>query len=118
MRCYTEWISWMWYHCCNSIWGSWGAAIAKARYLSDLGFKTFEKLFCYGYCSERWGFKNVQSSDSIQERAIRFYLGLVCIGFLLYLHLGGRLGGVKEKVIDGLVWYVIGTDWVICLPLD
>ncbi len=50
--------------------------------MSDLGFKTFEKLFCsgivpiLGYCSEIWGFKNFQSSDSIQERAIRFYVGV------------------------------------------
>ncbi len=29
-----------------------------------------------GYCSEIWGFKKFQSSDSIQERAIRFYLGV------------------------------------------
>ncbi len=54
-----------------------GAVIAKTRHLSDLGF-TFEKLFCSGVvpilgnCSEIWGFKNFQSSESIQERAIRF----------------------------------------------
>ncbi len=50
-----------------------GAVKAKTRHLSDLGFKRFEKLFCsgvvpiLGYCSEIWGFKNFQSSDSIQE---------------------------------------------------
>ncbi len=59
-----------------------GAVIAKTRQLSDWGFKTFEKLFCsgivpiIGYCLEIWGFKNFQLSDSIQERAIRFYLGV------------------------------------------
>ncbi len=59
-----------------------GAVIAKTRHLSDLGFKTFEKLFysgvvpILGYCSEIWGFKNFQSSDNIQERAIRFNLGV------------------------------------------
>ncbi len=58
------------------------AVIAKATRLSDLGFKSFEKLFCsgvvpiLGYCSESLGFKNFQSSDNIQERAIRFYLGV------------------------------------------
>ncbi len=41
-----------------------GAVIAKTRHFSDLGFKTFEKLFCsgvvpiLGYWSEIWGFKN------------------------------------------------------------
>ncbi len=35
-----------------------GAVVAKTRHLSDLGFKTFEKVFCsivvpiLGYCSE------------------------------------------------------------------
>ncbi len=59
-----------------------GAVVAKRRHLSDLGFKTFEKLFCtgvvpiLGYCSEMWVFKNVQSSERIQERLIRFYLGV------------------------------------------
>ncbi len=28
---------------------------------------------------------------------------LVCTGLLLYLHLGVRLGGVKQEVIDGSV---------------
>ncbi len=54
-----------------------GAVMAKTRHLLELGFETFEKLFCsrvvpiLGYFSEIWGFKDFQSSDSIQERAIR-----------------------------------------------
>ncbi len=84
-----------------------GAVIAKTRYLSDFGFKPFEKLFCsgvmpiLGYCSDIWGFKNFQSSYSIKERAIRFDLGVHSL--LLYQHLGVRLGGVKQEVINGSV---------------
>ncbi len=53
--------------------------IGKTKHL---GFKTFEKLFTTGvvpimhYGSEVWGFKIVHLTEGIQNRAIRFYLGL------------------------------------------
>ncbi len=69
------------------------------------------------YFWEFLGFKNIQSSESITiERAIRFYLDVH--RFTAIPHLGVRLGGVKHEVIDGSVWYVIGTDWLIYVPLD
>ncbi len=48
-----------------------------------------------GYCSEIWGFKNFQSSDSIQERAIRFYLGVH--RFTVLPALGGEVGWSKTR---------------------
>ena len=47
-----------------------------------MGFDTFSKLFETGvlpileYGSEIWGFKFYKCTDGIQERAIRFFLGL------------------------------------------
>ncbi len=59
-----------------------GAVIGKTKPLSDLGFKTFEKLFTTGvvpimhYGSEVWGFKRFHLTESIENRAIHFYFGL------------------------------------------
>ncbi len=55
-----------------------GAVIGKTKHLSDLGFKTFEKLFTTGvapimhYGSEVWGFKCFHLREGIQNTAIRF----------------------------------------------
>ena len=59
-----------------------GAVVAKTRYLKDMGFNTYNVLFDTGvlpvleYGSEIWGYKYYKCTDSIQERAIRFFLGL------------------------------------------
>ncbi len=59
-----------------------GAVIGKTRHLKELGFKCYEKLYRTGICpvleygSEIWGYKIYKCSESIQERAIRYFLGL------------------------------------------
>ncbi len=62
--------------------GGLGAVIGKTKLLSDLDFKTFQKLFTTGvvpimhYGSEVCGFKSFHLTEGIQNRAIHFYLGL------------------------------------------
>jgi hypothetical protein len=59
-----------------------GAVISKVHSLKNTGFKTFEKLYVLcvvpvlDYCSAIWGFRNDQQIDNIQNRAIRYYLGV------------------------------------------
>jgi hypothetical protein len=59
-----------------------GAVISKVHSLKNTGFKTFEKLYVLcvvpvlDYCSAIWGFRNDQQIDNIQNRTIRYYLGV------------------------------------------
>ena len=59
-----------------------GAIRNKIYSLKDVGFKTFSKLFYSGvvpildYCSSVWGFKKIKCIDDIQNRAVRYFLGV------------------------------------------
>jgi hypothetical protein len=59
-----------------------GAIYAKFGKLKDLGYKTYTKLYNTGvapildYASAIWGYKSFSKIDTIQNRAIRFYLGV------------------------------------------
>jgi hypothetical protein len=58
--------------------------ISKFKAVKDLGFRTYTSLFenCVApildYCSGVWGHKVYKKADSVQNRAIRFYLGVHC----------------------------------------
>ena len=59
-----------------------GGLIAKVKCLNDVGYVTFTKMYQAGvtpimdYGSEIWGFQNYKKPNSIQNRAIRYYLGV------------------------------------------
>ncbi len=59
-----------------------GGVISKFKSLRNVGFETFTKLYHSGvvpvmdYCSGVWGFKIDNSCDKIQQRALRYYLGV------------------------------------------
>ena len=59
-----------------------GAVINKYKSINGLGYYTFTRMFHSGicpildYCSETWGFKNYAQIDSIQNKAIRIFLGV------------------------------------------
>jgi hypothetical protein len=50
--------------------------------MKDVGFKTYSKLFHSGvtpildYCSGIWGFNSFKSIDDVQNRAIRYFMGV------------------------------------------
>ena len=59
-----------------------GSVINKYRSNLGLGYHTYSKLYTSGicpildYCSETWGFKNIQSIDAIQNKAQRIFMGV------------------------------------------
>ena len=59
-----------------------GSICTKFRSIKGLGFKTFTKLFHSGvapildYCSGVWGNGNHNKIDTVQNRALRFFLGV------------------------------------------
>lgn len=59
-----------------------GSISSKVKSMKNVGYGTFTKLYNSGvkpilnYCSGVWGFQNWKSLQKIQNRAIRFYLGV------------------------------------------
>ena len=59
-----------------------GALISKFKTLKNVGFDTFKKLYFAGvapileYSSEVWGYNKFSSSDQVQNRAFRYFLGV------------------------------------------
>ena len=59
-----------------------GAMISKIHSYKDIGYNTYSKLFnsCVApvidYCSGVWGFKQFNKIDTVQNRAIRYFLGV------------------------------------------
>ena len=59
-----------------------GGVISKIHSLKQCGFKTYQKLYdtcvlpILDYSSAVWGYKHFQSSDNVQNRAIRYFLGV------------------------------------------
>ena len=56
--------------------------ISKIHSFKDVGFETYTKLYysCVvpvtDYCSGVWGFRDFNKGDMIQNRAIRYFLGV------------------------------------------
>ena len=59
-----------------------GSMISKIHRFKDVGFETYTKLYysCVvpvtDYCSGVWGFRDFNKGDMIQNRAIRYFLGV------------------------------------------
>jgi len=59
-----------------------GGIITKFKSMKNVGYQTFTKLFTsgvqpvYEYGAEVWGFNKAYAIDKVQNRAIRYYLGL------------------------------------------
>ena len=76
------------------------AAISKIHSYKDVGFKTYSKLFyscvvpVLDYCSGVWGFKNFDKINMIQNRAIRYFLGVH--RFTPILAITGDMGWVSS----------------------
>lgn len=59
-----------------------GAVINKVHNFKDVGYKTYEKLYnscvtpVLDYCSSVWGLRCYSQIDMVQNRAIRYFLGV------------------------------------------
>jgi hypothetical protein len=83
-----------------------GSIYTKFNKLKGLGFTTFTTLYNSGvapildYCSGIWGYQNFEKIDTVQNRALRFYLGVH--KFAPNLAINGDMGwvssGVRRKV--------------------
>lgn len=77
-----------------------GAVISKIRSHKEVGFKTHSKLFSscvvpvLDYCSGVWGFKQFDKIDMIQNRAIRYFMGVH--RFTPILEMTGDMGWVTS----------------------
>ena len=73
-----------------------GAMISKIHSYKDIGYNTYSKLFnsCVApvidYCSGVWGFKQFNKIDTVQNRAIRYFLGVH--RFTPLLAINGEMG--------------------------
>ncbi|VDH98618.1 Hypothetical predicted protein [Mytilus galloprovincialis] len=77
-----------------------GNIIAKIHNIKDFGYKSYEKLFnsCIVpilYYSCVWGYRKYQSKDNIQNRAIRYYLGVHRFAPILAIH--GDIGWIPSQ---------------------
>ena len=59
-----------------------GAVMSNIQIFKNIGFKTYSKLYCscvvsaLGYCSGVWAFRHFDKIDMIQNRAIRYLMGV------------------------------------------
>jgi hypothetical protein len=78
-----------------------GAVISKIQNHKSVGYKTYSKLYyscvvpVLDYCSSVWGFKTFNKIDMIQNRAIRYFLGVH--KFTPILSLNGDMGWIITK---------------------
>ena len=62
--------------------GALGSIINKIHGLKDCGFKTYDNLYnacvvpVLDYCSSVWVFKSYQNIDNVQNRTMRYFLGV------------------------------------------
>ena len=79
-----------------------GGIISKFKTLKDTSFKTFDKLYhvevvpIIDYGSAVWGFKDYKCIDDLQNRAMRYYLGVH--KFVPILGLEGETGWMPTKL--------------------
>ena len=75
-----------------------GAVISKIQSYKDVGFNTYSNLYdscvvpVLDYCSGVWGFKAFDKIDMIQNRAIRYFMGV--LRFTPILAITGDIGWV------------------------
>ena len=73
-----------------------GSMISKIHNFKDVGFETYTKLYyswvvpLTDYCSGVWGFRDFHKGDMVQNRAIRYFLGVHC--FTPILAINGDMG--------------------------
>ena len=86
----------------NSAGRALGGIISKYKKLRGLGFNTYTTLYEAGvtpildYCSGVWGSQKFGQIDAIQNRAIRFYLGIH--RFAPNLAINGDVGWISSQV--------------------
>lgn len=93
---------------------AFGTIISKIHILNDFGFKTYAKLYyscvvpILDYALGVWGYRKYLASDNIQNRAMRYFLGVH--HFAPFLAIYGDIGWIPSQFHVGLTWSGIGPD--------
>ena len=96
-----------------------GSVISKLQTLKEFGIKTYEKLFnscivpILDYHSSIWGFKDYSAIDAVQNRSIRYFLGVH--RFAPKLAINGDIGWLPAKEQR---WYNMLRYWNKLIHMD
>ena len=96
-----------------------GSIITKLRSLKDFGINTYEKLFnacvvpILDYHSSVWGFKDYNAIDCVQNRSLRYFLGVH--RFAPKLAINGDVGWLPAKERR---WYNMLRYWNRLINMD
>lgn len=96
-----------------------GVIINTIHHLKDFGFKAFEKLFTscvvpiLDYGASSWGYRQFQSIDNVQNRALRYFLGVHRFAPILALH--GDTGWVPSVYRR---WHCMLRFWNRLITMD
>ena len=96
-----------------------GSVISKLQTLKEFGIKTYEKLFqicvipILDYHSSVWGYKDYSVIDAVQNRSIRYFLGVH--RFAPKLAINGDIGWLPAKERR---WYTILRYWNRLINMD
>jgi len=89
-----------------------GACVTKFRNIKNMGFKTYTTIFeacvnpVLNYASEIWGFKTYAKCESIQLRAMKFFLGVN--KYTPNVGVRGECGWISTKYVQ---WKNICKYW-------
>ena len=99
--------------------GALGSIISKLRTLKEFGIKTYETLYnsCFvpilDYQASVWGYKDYSNIDSVQNRSIRYFLGVH--RFAPKLAINGDVGWMPTRERR---WYNMARYWNRLVNMD
>ncbi len=96
-----------------------GAIINKIHHLKDFGFKAYVRLFnscvvpILDYSASSWGYRQFQSIENVQNRALRYFLGVHRFTPILAMY--GDTGWIPSRVRR---WGTILRYWNRLITMD
>ena len=96
-----------------------GGLISKFRYLKNLGFKTYSTMYktcvepVLNYGSEIWGYKEYTNCETLQIRAMKYYLGVH--KYAPNVAVRGDCGWLKTKFVQ---WINMCRFWNRLMNMD
>lgn len=96
-------------------------AVSSIHSLKDIGFKTFEKLFnscvtvthILDYSSSVWGYRSFQCIDKVQNRTLRYFIGVHLFAPTLSFY--GDTGWIPSEYRK---WGIILRFWNTLIKMD
>ncbi len=98
---------------------SFGGIVNKFRDITDMGFGTFWRAVeacvypILNYASESWGYKEISHAENIQNKILRFYLGVH-----RFTPIAGILGDFGEMPVQWKRWVKMLAYWNRLVLMD